>query len=157
MGKLIAGVEEAGRGPVLGPMIITGVLIKEDNIEKLVEHGVKDSKLLTPKKRSELFPLIQEISERIIIKIIEPKEIDDRFSNNLNLNDLEAVKMIEIINELTPKKAIIDCPSVNTKKFEEQLRKKVENVELIVEHKADYNYPVVSAASIISKVVRDEK
>jgi len=158
MGKLILGIEEAGRGPVLGPLIISGVLIKESNIDKLIEIGIKDSKLLTPERRRELFPQIQKLSEQIVVKVVEPLEIDNRFTDLLNLNTLEGVKMIEIINELKPEKAIVDCPSTNIPHFTEFMKSKINhNPELIVEHKADINYPIVSAASIISKVIRDEK
>ena len=155
MGRVL-GIEEAGRGPVIGPMIICGVLMEESDTSKLMELGVKDSKMLTPEKRNELFPKIQEVSENHHLIIISPEEIDNRESNGLNLNDLEAVKMAEIINELKPDKAIIDTPSVNIKSFEKFLKKHLTHeCELVCEHKADVKYPVVSAASILAKVTRD--
>ena len=66
MARLVAGIDEAGRGPVLGPLVLAGVLFKEDALEVLVDIGVKDSKILTPRKRSELAPLIESSAEKII-------------------------------------------------------------------------------------------
>ena len=158
----VLGIDEAGRGPVLGPMIIAGVMIQDGKEAEL--GAVKDSKLLTHKKRIELNHLIQEHSEFKIIEV-SPKEIDDAVDGedkkNMNLNWLEAHKQAEIINELKPDVAIIDCPSPNCKKYEEYLRNllndELKNIKLIVEHKADVNYPVCSAASIIAKVRREEE
>jgi len=153
----ILGIDEAGRGPVIGPLIIAGVMIQDGKQSLLGE--VKDSKLLTHKKRIELDKLIQNNSEFEII-IVEPKEIDQALlSDHLNLNWLEAHKQAEIINKLKPDTAIIDCPSPNCEKYEEYLKDLLNNkkTKLIVEHKADLNYPVCSAASIIAKVKREEE
>ena len=153
----VVGIDEAGRGPVIGPMIIAGVMVHDGKEAEL--GAVKDSKLLTHKKRIELNHLIQAHSEFKIIQI-EPSEIDEALlSDSLNLNWLEAHKQAEIINELSPDVAIIDCPSPNCKKYTEYLRKLLKNpdIKLIVEHKADVNYPVCSAASIIAKVRREEE
>lgn len=155
MGRIL-GLEEAGRGPVLGPMIICGVLMDENKVENLLCLGVKDSKMLSPEKRRELFPLIQELSVNHMLVSISADEIDDREDNGLNLNELEAVRMAEVINELKPDKAIIDTPSVNIRSFEKFLKQHLTHeCELVCEHKADVKYPIVSAASILAKVVRD--
>ena len=156
----VLGIDEAGRGPVIGPLIIAGVMINEGDEKKL--DGVKDakdSKLLPHKKRIELDKKIRMNSEYKII-IIEPQEIDDALnSDSLNLNWLEAVKQAEIINELKPDKVIIDCPSPNIKKYTEYLKKLIFNkkIQILCDHKADVNYPVCSAASIIAKVVREQE
>ena len=116
----ILGIDEAGRGPVIGPMIVAGVMIEEGKEETLGE--VKDSKLLTQEKRLILDKQIRENSDFHIIDV-SPKEIDEALeSKELNLNWLEAHKQAEIINELKPDTAIIDCPSPNCKKYEEYLR-----------------------------------
>jgi len=157
----VLGIDEAGRGPVIGPMIIAGVMIIEGKEAEL--GAVKDSKLLLHKKRIELNHLIQAHSEFKIIEV-SPKEIDlalDPNNKSMNLNWLEAHKQAEIINEMKPDVAIIDCPSPNCKKYTEYLKnllnKELKNIKLIVEHKADVNYPVCSAASIIAKVKREEE
>jgi len=156
----VLGIDEAGRGPVIGPLIIAGVMIQDG--KEVLLGAVKDSKLLAHKKRIELNELIQKNSTFKIIEV-SPKEIDEALDPNnqlMNLNWLEAYKQAEIINSLTPDIAIIDCPSPNCKKYTEYLKnllnKELKNIKLIVEHKADVNYPVCSAASIIAKVKREE-
>jgi len=153
----ILGIDEAGRGPVIGPLIIAGVMVDEGEEYKI--DGVKDSKLLAHKKRIELDKKIKDNSEFLIIDV-SPKEIDDFILNKkINLNWLEAHKQAEIINELTPDIAIIDCPSPNCIAFEKYLKNLLvnKNVKLVVEHKADVKYPTCSAASIIAKVRREER
>jgi ribonuclease HII len=152
----VLGIDEAGRGPVIGPMIIAGVMISDGKEAEL--GAVKDSKLLAHKKRLELNSLIQKNSEFKIIEV-SPSEIDNALiSDTLNLNWLEAHKSAEIINFFNPDIVIIDCPHPIPKKYEDYLKKLVnkQDIRYIVEHKADLNYPVCSAASIIAKVKREE-
>lgn len=158
---LICGIDEAGRGPVIGPLVMCGLLVKEEDEKELVRLKVKDSKLLTRKRREFLFDKIKDISYKSEIIIINPDEIDHAVSKHdgLNLNKLEAKKSAEIINLLNPDKAIIDAPSNNIKSYRQYLLKfiKNKNINLILEHKADLNYPIVSAASILAKVTRDNE
>ncbi len=156
---VILGIDEAGRGPVIGPMVIAGVSMGEKDIGKLKKLGVKDSKLLSPKQREDMFDKIISTAKKYKAIIIQPEEIDSALrSESLNLNWLEAIKSTEIINFLNPEKAIIDCPSNNITAYKNFLKKYLKNkTELIVEHKADFKYAVVSAASIIAKVTRDNE
>jgi ribonuclease HII len=159
-GMKILGMDEAGRGPCIGPLIIAGVLINDESETELKELGVKDSKLLTHKKRCMLYGELKEIAEATVVIKVEPKEIDEAVeSDSLNLNWLEAHKQAEIINQLNPDKAIIDCPSPNIRAYESYLRNllKHKDIELVVEHKADVNYVSCSAASIVAKCVREEE
>ncbi|MBA3064300.1 ribonuclease HII, partial [Candidatus Woesearchaeota archaeon] len=103
---LILGIDEAGRGPVIGPLVIAGVSIDEKGIDKIKKLGVKDSKLLSPKQREELFDKIINTVKEYKAIIIQPEEIDSALrSESLNLNWLEAIKSAEIINFLKPEKA----------------------------------------------------
>lgn len=156
---LIAGIEEAGRGPVIGPMVMAGVLIDEKDEKKLIEIKVKDSKLLTPKQRENLFDKIKKIAKKHKITIIRPDEIDAAIEAPLmNLNLLEAIRSADIANELKPDKVILDCPSNNIKDYKMKFGKYLKiKPEVIAEHKADVKYPVVSAASILAKVTRDRE
>jgi len=156
---LVCGIDEAGRGPVIGPLVMCGISIDEKKIKKLEEIGVKDSKLLMLKQREDLFTKIKKIVKDFKIVIIEPKKIDQVLeSKDMNLNWLEAKTSSEIINLLKPNKAILDCPSVNIKAYSEYVKKLLKiDVKLIVEHKADLNYVVVGAASILAKVTRDRE
>ena len=158
---LICGIDEAGRGPVLGPLVMCGLLVKEEDEKGLVKLKVRDSKLLTKVKRESLFDKIKDISYKYEIIAIYPDEIDHAVNNHdgLNLNKLEARKSAEIINLLKPDKAIVDAPSNNIKSYKQYLFELINNkkIKLILEHKADLNYPIVSAASILAKVTRDNE
>lgn len=157
--SLICGIDEAGRGPVIGDLVLCGVAIEEDNLNRLKELGVKDSKLLTPKMREELFPKIKKTVDKYVIIQVKPKEIDEALdSEHLNLNWLEAHKTAEILNKIKPDSAIIDCPSPNIKKYESYLRNLLDNkkMALVLSHKAE-KYEVVAAASILAKVTRDKE
>jgi ribonuclease HII len=150
----VCGIDEAGKGPVVGDLVICGVLIDES--ESFDGLGF-DSKALSAKKREALFPLIKEKSLNCAIRNVSAKEIDFENSRGCNLNTLEFMKMAEIINELNPDKVIIDCPHPIPDKFKLEIRGYLDNkdIEIVAEHKADYKYSIVGAASIIAKVTRD--
>ncbi len=156
---LVLGIDEAGRGPVIGPLVIAGVLIDEKDEERLRNIGVKDSKDILPHKREELFETVQEIAKNHVILVIEPSEIDDTLnSKDSNLNWLEADKSAEIVNYIKPipDKTILDCPSNNPEAYNNYVKEKLGvETNLVTEHKADAIYPVVGAASILAKVTRD--
>jgi len=136
-----------------------GFQIEEKQETQLRKIKVKDSKLLTREERENLYTQILKISDKYKIIIINPQEIDRAVQGHdgLNLNWLEADKSAEILDDLGPNKAIIDAPGNNIEKYKNYLSKKLKNkeIKLILEHKADVNYPVVSAASILAKVTRD--
>lgn len=139
-------------------MVICGVLVDETQEKELKKIGVKDSKLLSPKQRSDLSFKIKKIAKDFKIILVQPKEIDQALdSDESNLNLLEADKFAEIIDSLKPDIAYVDCPSTNTKKFKNYLMGKLKrkDVKLVVEHKADKNYVTAGAASILAKVTRD--
>jgi len=155
----IVGIDEAGRGPLIGPMVMAGVLIDESKDENLINLGVKDSKLIIPSKREILYDKIIKLVDRYHIIKVPPKEIDDALNSpDINLNWLEAIKTAEIINELKPEKAFVDCPSNNIPAYTDYLQNLLNvKCELVVEHKADEKYPSSSAASILAKVTRDRE
>ena len=152
----ICGIDDAGKGPIIGPMIIAGVSLDVKDLHKLEKIGVKDSKKLTAKKRDELYPKILEIVKDYKIIIIPPQEIDNAVeSDTTNLNWLEGEKMVEVINNLKADTSIVDCPSPNTVAFCEFLKSKIKiETELICTNKAE-RFLAVGAASIIAKVTRD--
>ena len=161
MGMKKIGIDDAGRGPVLGPMVLAGLMIDDEKDEgELREMGARDSKLLTRKQRGRLVKKFKE-DYRYHVEMAEPKEIDD-FPN---LNNLEAVKCGIIINNLMKNekekvKVVVDCPSVNTEAWSDYLMGTIVKKDLVVlvcEHKADFNHPSVSAASIIAKETREER
>ena len=149
----ILGIDESGRGPVCGPLVLCGYLIDAENVPQLRELGVKDSKLLTAEKRGRLAPLLKKISDDFITLKIKADEID----SSDNLNKLEIEKMQHIINALAPDAVIIDSPEVNTTAFSKKISAKLKNrnIKIVSENYADKKYPEVGAASIIAKVDRD--
>lgn len=155
--KTILGIDEAGRGPIIGPMVMCGALIREGVEPQLEALGVKDSKLLTAEQREKLYPKILEITNDYKIVVLEPQIIDAALkTSHLNLNWLEANTSADIINSLNPDKAIIDCPSNNIKAYKDYLYNLIPNKksELVLEHNAERHMPV-AAASVIAKVTRD--
>ncbi len=154
---IISGIDEAGRGCILGPMVIAGVAIPHEHEEKLRKLGVKDSKQLSPAKREELAKKIEELANIVVLEVAACK-IDNYRKQGISLNRLEAIKFAEILNLQKPHRAFIDGPDTNLPKLHGFLKKMApDGIELVVEHFADSKYPVVSAASIIAKVERDKK
>ncbi len=151
---MICGVDEAGRGPVIGPMVIVGVCAEADKIENL---GVRDSKKLTPKRREYLAERIREVADQIVIRIIEPEDIDE-MRKKMTINEIEVEVFAQIISQLRGKEIYVDAADVDEDRFAEEIKKRVgKEVNIISKHKADAIYPIVSAASIIAKVERDRR
>ena len=159
------GIDDAGRGPIIGPMILAGVLIDSEGEGILRKQNVRDSKdYLSNADRIKVFDLIKKTAKKHKIVQASPREIDEAVESKTNLNTLEAKKAGEIINFLNPGKekikVIVDCPSVNTEKWKAVMMKYVkntDNLEVSCEHKADVNHISVGAASILAKVTREEE
>lgn len=158
---LVAGVDEAGRGCIIGPLVVAGVLIKEQDLHVLRQLGVVDSKLLSPKKREALFNEIILVAENHYIIKLLPCQIDRAVECNIKLhklNRLEAQAMAQIINVLNPAEAYVDAADVLEKRFKHHIQEGLTvGAKIIARHKADKIYPIVSAASIIAKVERDKE
>lgn len=158
------GIDDAGRGPVVGPMILAGVLINESAEKEFRTLGVKDSKQLTQKRREIFEKEIKEKSISFHLALTFPDELDKALEYGTNLNELEAIKAAEIINKLNDEKTkikiIVDCPSVSIMKWTDSLKMKIKhlsNIELSCEHKADVNHVCVSAASVLAKCERERQ
>ena len=156
---LIAGVDDAGRGPIIGPLVIAGVLVEETEMSRLKLLGVKDSKLLSPRRREQLVVSIKEVALKYWVESLSPEEIDrvvETGGRLRRLNRLEAHTMAKVIEHLRPDIAYVDASDVLADRFKEHIAERLAfEVKIISEHKADFKYPVVSAASIIAKVERD--
>jgi len=156
---LIAGVDDAGRGPIIGPLVIAGVLFAEEDLRKLKPLGVKDSKVLSPRRRETLAIEIRRLAVKYHVESLSPAEIDKVVETRRRLhklNRLEAHTMAKVIEVLKPDVAYVDASDVIAERFKEHIMEKLPfPVRIVSEHKADATYPVVSAASIIAKVERD--
>lgn len=129
----LCGIDEAGRGPLAGPLVVAGVILKDDIV------GLNDSKKLSQKKREELFPkIIQNSFYHIVFK--SASQIDEK---GLTLCLKESI--LEIIQNLKP----------HTNNFLVDGNSSFGIQNLQKEIKADALYPQVSAASILAKVSRD--
>jgi ribonuclease HII len=162
LAKLIAGVDDVGRGPIMGPLVIAGVLIPDEAQEGLRAMGVRDSKLLTPEARTRLDAKIRSIATKVAFVEAQPKEIDNFVLHGgrlRRLNFLEARMMAQVIGQLGPEEAYVDASDVNEARYAESIREFIppylKGMKIFSEHHADRTYPVVSAASIIAKVMRD--
>ena len=151
----ILGIDEAGRGSVLGPLVIAGVLIPE-KMEKVLERmGVKDSKKLAPHRRTILSRKLKKMFDYEIV-VISAREIDEMRADGINLNEIEKNAMESILLKIKPEKAIVDAVDVKAERFQNNLCDDT-GLNVIAEHKADDKYIEVSAASIIAKAERDDQ
>jgi ribonuclease HII len=155
----VGGVDEAGRGCVLGPLAVAGVSVDSGKLGELADLGVKDSKLLSPSQRDSLYPEIMKLCRGVEVSRIPPKMIDryvSRGKKYRRLNYLEAIHMAKVIDALGVEAVFVDAPDTNPARFQMELAGLLScRPRIVAEHKADVNYAVVSAASIVAKVERD--
>lgn len=152
------GIDEAGRGCVIGPMVMGAVLLSRRSWDQLLKMGVDDSKKLTPKKRSELVKVIRDIALGTEVAIVPPCKIDEYCNKNL-LNVLEAEVAVDLIRQRKPNVVYIDAPGRGIEKFSQQVEQMLDEREvcIVAENHADSKYVAVAAASILAKVTRDEE
>jgi ribonuclease HII len=154
---LIAGIDEAGRGPALGPMVLTVATIEKKEEERLRKLGVKDSKLLKATERVRQHAQLKKMLYEFHSVKLEASEID-HLRDRKSLNEIEAMRIGYLLNHLKkkPKVVYVDSPDPIAKNFGKRIEKYISfDITIKAEHKADLNYPIVSAASIIAKVERD--
>jgi len=144
---------------VLGPLVVAGISMREDETKDLKRIGVKDSKRLTSSRREALNIRLREIGAKIALVRVQPSEIDrivlhgERYRK---LNFLEARAMARVIAKLRPDIAFVDASDVSCDRFKRQILGELGfDLPIISEHRADETYPIVSAASILAKVERD--
>lgn len=152
---MIAGIDEAGKGPVLGPMCVAGVLIDEKKLDTLAQMGVKDSKQLTAKRREVLAGEIKKLADKYFILEVSASQIDE-LRKVMTMNEIMVVCYAKVLEALKPDHAFVDAADVIAERFGENIKKKYSReIKLTSEHNADDKYPIVSAASILAKVHRD--
>ena len=149
---MFCGVDEAGRGSVMGPLVVGAVYVEDDGFLK--DIGVRDSKKLTPKSREWMYDRIVSEASDYAIVIASAADVDERRAK-MSLNDVELEMFREAVSKKPVTRVYADCPDVNEMAFSSALSIRLNNITVIGRHKADDTYPVVSAASIIAKVTRD--
>lgn len=157
--RLVGGVDDAGRGCIIGPLVLAGVALEESQISKLNGIGVRDSKTLSPSARIRLYPLIKDLAYKVVSVKVPPEEVDKyvaRRKKYIKLNLLEAEAAAKVVEELEADLVYIDASDTDPERFKKNVVALIKRrVEVISEHNADKTYPIVSAASIVAKVERD--
>lgn len=155
-GRRILGIDEAGRGCAIGPLVVGGVVLDRDSAKRLKAEGVTDSKRLSPAKRETLARMIRELAQGVFLEEILPSEIEQ-----WNLNLLETWRAARIISLAKADRVYLDA-LVGTEKGIRRLCDHLKRCvgegcpAIIAKNRADATYTVVGAASIIAKVRRDE-
>lgn len=158
---IICGVDEAGRGPVIGPMVIGCAVFDSKGKKELEKLDVRDSKKVSPLRRASLEPMIKEIAIEWGVVKIHPEEID-RLRRKMSLNVIEAKKIAELILSLKklPERVIVDSADAVEENFRKLIIKHMnldKPPEIISRHRADEQFIEVGAASILAKVERDRE
>ena len=149
---MLCGVDEAGKGAVLGPMVVAAAGIADSAI--IDSFGIRDSKLLSPKRREEIFTILSAVCEYHVV-YISPAEIDLALPV-VSLNLVVARAHAACVAALSPKTAYLDACDVNAARFADTVLHLLPTpCEIIAEHRADNSHTIVGAASIIAKVLRD--
>jgi ribonuclease HII len=150
----ILGIDEAGRGSLLGPLVVGGFLAPADRLAELRGLGVRDSKLLTAARRAEIYRGLGRIGRRLAIHLA-PTEID-RWVTRGRLNLLEAHAFARLVRSSRATEAYVDACDPIAARFG-RLVAGIARTEarVVAQHRADRDVPVVAAASIVAKVQRD--
>ncbi len=152
--SVIGGIDEAGRGPVLGPLVVAGVAVPDPSI--LPGLGCRDSKALSPDRRRAVLRALRAVpGVRIEVRSIEAATLDAE-RDGRSLNDVELERFRDIGKALGARTLYVDAADVDAARFGRAVAAGVPGSEVVSEHKADANHPVVGAASIVAKVARDE-
>ncbi|MCG3218165.1 MAG: hypothetical protein KAR35_04135 [Candidatus Heimdallarchaeota archaeon] len=95
---MFGGLDEAGRGPVLGPLVVGFVVASKEQLSSFVDAGVKDSKKLSPIKRSSLFDFITDNSLLAMSLPVTASQIDSDRSSDISLNTIERSLMLQALS-----------------------------------------------------------
>ncbi|KAL5733703.1 hypothetical protein ACOSQ2_033395 [Xanthoceras sorbifolium] len=158
----IMGIDEAGRGPVLGPMVYGCLYCASSYQKTLSTLKFADSKTLKEEKREELFEDLKT-NESIgwAVDVIDPRELSAKMlnKNKINLNEISHDSAIGLITRVLNMGVLLTEVYLDTvgdaEKYRVKLSERFHSIKFIVSKKADSLYPVVSGASIVAKVTRD--
>ncbi|XP_042228890.1 ribonuclease H2 subunit A-like isoform X1 [Homarus americanus] len=159
----VLGVDEAGRGPVLGPMVYGICFCPVSKHEDLKAAGVADSKTLSEEQREKIFSIMHENSDYIgwSLEVISPLNISNSMYKRpkVSLNEVSHNAAIGLIKRAIAAGVKVSEVYVDTvgppEKYQAKLQDVFPTIKVIVEKKADALFPCVSGASICAKVARD--
>ncbi|XP_049851324.1 ribonuclease H2 subunit A-like [Schistocerca gregaria] len=159
------GIDEAGRGPVLGPMVYAATFCAVEDKNLVSQYGYQDSKQLTPSKRESLFKTLESGIVRIgyIISVITAEEICGLMTNKVptNLNEISHQAAMNLLNKIVENGSNVQEVYVDTvgnpEKYASKIRQSFPTISnVVVSKRADALYSIVSSASVCAKVVRDQ-
>jgi ribonuclease HII len=149
---MYAGVDEAGRGPVLGPLGVAGVA----GDPQAVPDGVADSKTLTAERRRQLLEAIEAAELAVAVRVLDAGELNERMGSGENLNELEASAFGAVLDDLAAEEALLDQVGPDGGTFADEVDEHLAHeCAITAEVEADVDDPLVGAASIVAKVERD--
>jgi ribonuclease HII len=150
----ILGIDEAGRGSVLGPLVVGGFLLRSDRLDALRSTGARDSKELSPSARERVYAKLPTVGECRSV-VLTAREVD-RFVAHGRLNELEARAFGALIRQASPDVAYVDACDPNAQRFARGVALWADSrARVVARHHADRDDVVVGAASIVAKVRRD--
>jgi ribonuclease HII len=150
----VLGIDEAGRGSVLGPLVVGGFCCPAERLDHLARAGVRDSKELSPEERSAVYSRLADLGECRSVDLA-PRTID-RYVREGGLNRLELTAFAELVRAFRPDVAYVDACDTDAERFGRRLTTLARtSVRIVSRHKADRDFPVVGAASVVAKVRRD--
>lgn len=159
--KGIAGIDEAGRGPMIGPMMICGVRMDSNRLHELEAAGVRDSKTLSPNRRHRLAEIVRDLASEVVVRPVLAYEIDTLRRKGVTMNEIEVRIFALVVKTLLPQEVYLDAADVKAERFGRRVGEESgllsKGCRIISEHKADAKYPIVSAASIVAKSERDRR
>jgi ribonuclease HII len=150
----VVGVDEAGRGSFVGPLVVGAFAVDDSELESIRACGARDSKELTPRGRDEVYARLRDLGDLLSISL-SPRTVD-RAVRNGKLNELEADAFGTMIRRLGAEEARVDACDTNPARFGRRVATRAGGgVRIISRHHADTDDPLVGAASIVAKVRRD--
>lgn len=152
--EAILGLDEAGRGSVVGPLVVGGFLVGRQQLDRLHATGACDSKTLSPEERERIYEELGHVGECDSV-VLPPREIDRYVTLGL-LNELEARAFGTLVARLAPQEVHADACDTNPRRFARSVARWAgRSVRIVARHHADRDDPIVGAASIVAKVRRD--
>lgn len=156
--QLVLGIDEAGRGCVLGPLVLAGVMFEDTDevLDVLSHHNVRDSKLLTKDARAALAQVVRSLKHSLRVRTVSPSRIDKE-----SINTLEIDVSAKIIASLNPHRVYLDVPATGKGigRYCLAVRRQCgkEGVEIVGGNGFDSTHLAVAAASIIAKEKREHE
>lgn len=150
----ILGIDEAGRGSLLGPLVVGGMVVPARSAEALREIGARDSKRLSPARREAVYERLARAGRRLSISL-PPRRIDAYVARH-ELNRLEAEAFARLVRAVRPDQVVVDACDPVAERFGRSVEDLAGGIAPVrAAHRADATDPVVGAASIVAKVRRD--